>query len=168
MTSSVQVRPAEPGDRSAIHAIHVAAFGQEAEAELVERLERDGDLTLSLVACTDRPVGHIAFSRLSLVEMPSIGACALAPLAVDPHAQKQGIGAALVADSLRRLSQSGWDLALVLGDPAYYGRFGFAPEAARAFETPYDGLYLQALPLSDRGKEARGPVAYAPAFAELS
>ncbi|RDI59388.1 GNAT family N-acetyltransferase [Microvirga subterranea] len=168
MTFEGRIRPARPEDKPAIHAIHTAAFGQTAEADLVERLGAEGDLILSLVACTDRPVGHIAFSRLAMSDAPSVGACALAPLAVDPTRQRQGIGSALIKQGLDRLVEQGWDLVLVLGDPNYYGRFGFAAEAAAALRTPYDGPYLQALALSDQGREAQGPVAYAGAFAEVS
>lgn len=163
-----RIRPALPGDAPALHAIHASAFGQTAEADLVERLVTDGDLVLSLVACTDRPVGHIAFSRLVITDMPAVSACALAPLAVDPARQRQGIGSALVEEGLRRLSEQGQDLVVVLGEPGYYGRFGFTAEAAKALRTPYDGPYLQALALSDNGQEAQGPVVYARAFAELS
>ncbi len=168
MTFEGRIRPARPEDEPAIHAIHTAAFGQTTEADLVGRLEADGDLVLSLVACTDRPVGHIAFSRLDVSEAPSVRACALAPLAVDPSRQRQGIGSTLIKEGLDRLAEQGWDLVLVLGDPNYYGRFGFAAEAAAALRTPYDGPYLQALALSDKGPEAQGPVIYARAFAELS
>jgi len=167
MKPDLRIRPEEPGDRSALHALHAAAFGQEAEATLVDQLRADGDLVLSLVADAGGPVGHIAFSRLSMPDAPALRACALAPLAVLPHVQGRGIGSALVRDGLERLAGLGWDLALVLGEPGYYGRFGFSAEAARAFETPYDGPYLQALALSAEGKGARGAVSYARAFAEL-
>jgi putative acetyltransferase len=167
MTFEGRIRPTLPGDGPAIHAIHAAAFGQTAEAGLVERLEADGDVVLSLVACTDQPVGHIAFSRLTLTDMPAVSACGLAPLAVDPARQKQGIGSALVREGLRHLSEQGLDLVVVLGEPDYYGRFGFAAGAAKALRTPYDGPYLQALALSGRAREAQGPVVYARAFAEL-
>ena len=56
---------------------------------------------------------------------------------------------------------------MVLGEPSFYGRFGFDPKLAERLKTPYDGPYLQALALSDTGKRAHGPVAYARAFAEL-
>jgi putative acetyltransferase len=56
---------------------------------------------------------------------------------------------------------------LVLGEPGFYGRFGFSAEAARVLETPYDGPFLQALALSPEGGKAAGPVHYAGAFAEL-
>jgi putative acetyltransferase len=72
-----------------------------------------------------------------------------------------------VQHSLERLTKAGCDLVVVLGEPHYYGRFGFDPKLARKLKTPYDGPYLQALALSDKGKEAHGSVSYARAFAEL-
>jgi putative acetyltransferase len=168
MSADGQIRPEAPGDGPAVLALHAAAFGQKAEAGLVDRLRTDGDLILSLVAVADGVVGHVAFSRLTLPAAPAVRACALAPLAVDPARQRRGIGSALVTEGLRRLSQAGLDLVLVLGEPAYYGRFGFTTQAAQALRTPYDGPYLQALALSAEGRAARGPVSYAGAFAELS
>jgi putative acetyltransferase len=161
------VREAET-DRAAVRAIQEAAFGARAEADLVDALRRDGDLVLSLVARADGgPVGHVAFSRLAMPETGARGV-ALAPLAVKPSFQRQGIGAALVREALATLASAGEDVVLVLGDPAYYGRFGFAAAAAQALRTPYDGPYLQALALSDAGRAARGRVRYAAAFAELA
>ena len=167
MRSAVRIRPEEPQDWPEIRALVEAAFGSKAEADLVQRLREGGDLVLSLAADDGGPVGHIAFSRLALPETPSAGACALAPLAVSPQRQRQGIGSALVREGLTRLAQGGMDLVLVLGEPDYYGRFGFAPDLAKRLMTPYDGPYLQALALSERGKAAHGPAAYARAFAEL-
>jgi putative acetyltransferase len=162
------IRPEKPADRPAIHAIHLAAFGQSAEAALVERLRADGDLALSLVAAAAEPIGHIAFSPLILSDAPSVKACALAPLAVAPMRQRQGIGSALVKEGLRRLEEAGVDMAVVLGDRDYYGRFGFTPDAAKALRTPYDGPHLQALHLSKRGRDVHGPASYARAFVDLS
>jgi Predicted acetyltransferase len=168
MTSDLRIRPEEPGDRTAIRALHAAAFGGDAEADLVDRLRRDGDLSLSLVACADTVLGHVAFSPLTLPEAPGIRALALAPVAVLPDFQAQGIGTTLIEDGLQRLADEGADLILVLGDPAYYGEFGFRAEDAAALSTPYDGPYLQALSLTEAGRNARGPVAYVRAFAELA
>ena len=162
------IRLEESTDWQAIYAIYVAAFGQSAEADLVRNMESDGDLILSLTAYNDEPAGHIAYSHLVLHETSSIKACVLAPLAVAPAFQKQGIAAALVRHSLKRLTESGYDLVVVLGEPHYYGRFGFDPKLAENLKTPYDGPYLQALALSDIGKGAHGPVSYARAFAELN
>ncbi|NIX76111.1 GNAT family N-acetyltransferase [Microvirga terricola] len=169
MTSSLRIRIEESTDRAAIRAIHAAAFGGNAEADLVDRLRADGDLTLSLVACaSDDVVGHIAFSPLALADCPSVKACALAPVAVLPPFQNRGIGAALIEDALQRLADADMDLVLVLGEPDYYGDFSFRVEAAEGLKTPYDGPYLQALPLSENGRTASGPVVYARAFAELT
>jgi len=161
------IRLEESADWSSVYAIYSAAFGQSAEADLVRHMHQDGDLILSLIAYGDEPVGHIAYSRLVLHETGSIRAAVLAPLAVAPSFQKQGIGAALVRDGLKRLTDRRYDLVLVLGEPHYYGRFGFDPKLAEKLQTPYDGPYLQALALSPRGTGAHGPVSYARAFAEL-
>lgn len=158
----------ESTDWPAIEAIHEAAFGRSAEAELVRRLQGDGDLVLSLMADDAGPAGHIAFSRLTLHDAAGLSGCALAPLAVAPGRQRQGVGTALVREGLRTLQADGHDLVLVLGEPGYYERFGFAPGLARRLKTPYDGPYLMALALSDKGHEAHGPVSYARAFAELT
>jgi putative acetyltransferase len=151
----------------ALYAVYSATFGQLAEADLVQHMHEDGDLILSLMAYDDVPVGHIAYSRLTLHETPTLKASVLAPLAVAPSFQKQGIGASLIQDGLKRLANTGYDLVLVLGEPHYYGRFGFSSRLAEKLKTPYDGPYLQALALSDRGKDAHGLVSYAQAFVEL-
>ena len=80
-------------------------------------------------------VGHVLLSRL--VSPP--GALALAPLAVLPDRQRRGVGSALVRAALARAREGGGAAAFVLGDPAYYGRFGFSAEAARGYASPYAG-----------------------------
>jgi putative acetyltransferase len=65
------------------------------------------------------------------------------------------------------MKAEGYDFVVVLGEPDYYGRFGFTAALARQLKTDYDGPYLQALALSEKGKEAHGSVSYARAFAEL-
>lgn len=163
----MSLRLEESTDWSAIYAIYSGAFGQLAEADLVRHLHEDGDLVLSLTAYAEGPAGHIAFSRMAFSETPLVKGCALAPLAVAPSYQQKGIGTALVRQGLKHLQEAGFDLAIVLGDTDYYGRFGFTPQLARNLKTSYDGPYLQALALSDKGKEAHGPASYARAFAEL-
>jgi putative acetyltransferase len=147
------IRLEESANWSTLYAIYSAAFGQLAEADLVQHMHEDGDLILSVIAYADEPAGHIAYSRLILHETPSF--------------QKQGIGAALVQNSLKRLTDKSYDLVLVLGEPHYYSRFGFTPRLAERLKTPYDGPYLQAFALSDKGKGAHGSVSYAQAFVEL-
>ncbi len=161
------IRVGDTADWPAIYTICEAAFRQLIEADLVHRMHDDGDLILSLIAYADKPAGHVAFSHLAIQEIPALKGCVLAPLAVAPEFQRQGIGSTLVRHGLERLRADGYDLVLVLGDPDYYARFGFTPGLASQLKTPYDGPYLQALALSEKGKEAHGPVSYARAFAEL-
>ncbi|MGO4386580.1 GNAT family N-acetyltransferase [Microvirga sp. 2YAF29] len=163
----MNLRLKESADEAALRAIYEASFGQMTEATLVQQLRMDGDLILSLIAYTEEPVGHVAFSRLSLDAVPSIKGCGLAPLAVIPAGQGQGVGTFLVEEGLKRMRAEGYDLVLVLGEPEYYGRFGFTTTLARQLKTLYDGPYLQALALSEKGKEAHGSISYARAFAEL-
>ncbi len=161
------VRLEEPDDIQAIHRINAAAFERADEADLVDRLRADGDLILSLVCETPDGVrGHIAFSRM-VAEDEHLRVSALAPMAVSPDWQKTGIGSSLIRDALNRLTESGEDLVLVLGDPAYYGRFGFKAEAAVGVKTPYDGPYQQAIGLTSEGRAYRGTLQYAAAFAAL-
>jgi putative acetyltransferase len=129
----------------------------------------DGDLVLSLVVDEgDAVIGHVAFSRMQINgEGISEPAVALAPVAVLPAQQRRGIGAALIEDGLRRLRQSGETLVFVLGEPAYYGRFGFAAAPAARFDTPYPGPYFQSLALSLRAPSS-GALRYARAFSALS
>lgn len=162
------IRPEKPDDVAAIGEIVAAAFGQRLEAELVARLRSDGDLVLSLVAEADGVVaGHVAFSRLWIeregVRAPGIS---LAPVAVLPAQQREGIGRALIGAGHLRLKVLGETIVFVLGDPDYYKRFGFSREIAKAFDCVYQGDYLQALRLSPDAPAA-GQVVYAPAFAAL-
>ncbi|KAB0267604.1 GNAT family N-acetyltransferase [Microvirga brassicacearum] len=168
MSVGLHIRPEEHSDEAAIRSMVAVAFKSNAEADLIDRLRREGDLTLSLVGTREKPVGHVAFSPLHLKDAPQLKACALGPLAVLPGHQNSGIGTELIEEALRQLREAGFDLVLVLGEPAYYGRFGFTTEAARALKTPYDGPYLQALHLSAKATGARGAVVYADAFTGLS
>src|SRR5690606_27636379 len=109
----------------------------------------------------------VLFSRLAAIETRALGAVALAPLAVLPSHQRRGVGSTLVRDALDWLKSDGVDLVLVLGDTNFYGRFGFSADAARRFQTPYDGPHLQALALTEAGARAAGVLRYARAFGKL-
>ena len=158
-----------PADAPAIRGVHEACFPTSAEAELVEKLQADGDAVLSLVGRYHGAVaGHVLFSRVKAVESRGLRVTALGPVAVVPAQKRSGIGSALIREGLNRLERDGEDLVLVLGDPKYYARFGFSIEAAQVFQTPYDGPFLQALALSQAGRRAWGPLRYARAFAALA
>lgn len=165
---TIVIRDETSTDVAAIRAVNAAAFGGSAEADLVDRLRADGDLILSLVAQDDGDIaGHCGFSRLTIAAAgKDYPAVSLAPVAVLPARQRQGIGAQLIRHGLERLRADGENLVFVLGEPDYYARFRFDADAATAFASPYDGPYFQLLRLSG-GEPANGEVRYAPAFAAL-
>lgn len=137
----MEIREALESDLNDILSVERAAFGQDEEAELVRDLLDDPTArpVLSLLAFKDeRPVGHILFTAAHLTRSQNTTAIAiLAPLAVVPDAQKQGIGSQLIKTGLQRLSQSGIDLVFVLGYPEYYSKHGFTPAGYLGFNAPH-------------------------------
>jgi putative acetyltransferase len=129
MAEPVLIRPERPGDADAIRHVNERAFGQAAEARLVDALREAGVLTLSLVAeSAGMVVGHLAFSPVTIAGPAGTReAVGLAPMAVLPERQGQGIGALLVRAGLEALRAAGHGAVVVLGHPHYYPRFGFAP-----------------------------------------
>lgn len=165
--SDLEIRPATEADHAAVRAVETAAFGGPLEAGLVEALRRDGDAVVELVALFDgQIVGHVLFSRV-LIESDAapFAAVALAPLAVAPGHQRHGVGAALIDAAHRLLQASGEKLSVVLGDPAYYGRFGYEHAPAAGFDSAYQGEALQALSWGEAPRGGR--LVYAAAFLEL-
>ena len=160
----LEIRSEEAGDEAAVRALTQAAFGRGDEATLVDRLRADGACVLSLVAAEDDAlVGHVLFSLMEA----SFRALGLGPVSVAPARQRKGIGSALVRAGLEAARGADWDAVFVVGDPAYYRRFGFTPEAAAPFGCAYAGPHLMALPLVRPLPAQAGEVAYAPAFAAL-
>ncbi len=162
--SMMSLRAATPRDREAIRLVEEHAFGQHAEAGLVDALVAQGDAVVELVAVEDgQVVGHILFSRLYVQqdgqEFPAV---ALAPLAVEPSFHGTGIGGALVREAHIRLKNAGETLSVVLGDPAYYSRFGYDRSRAAGFDSDYQGEALQALAWGDAPETGR--LVYASAF----
>lgn len=124
----VRIRESIPDDSTAIASLYPLAFPDEVLLPLVRNLLEDAVDALSLVAVIDsRIAGNIIFTRCCL-DGGTLRAALLAPLAVAPDQQAQGIGSALVRAGLERLREEGIEAVYVLGDPAYYGRFGFSPE----------------------------------------
>jgi putative acetyltransferase len=135
----------QPRHQAGIRAVLLAAFGGPAEADLVAALRTAGLCEISLVIEEqERVLGHVLMSPLRA----PIKALALAPLAVLPEYQRQGLGSALVRAALDQAKNAGWDAVFVLGDPAYYRRFGFDVEAARGWDCVYSGPHLQVRQLS--------------------
>ena len=128
--TELRIREEAPADRRAIYALTKEAFesaphSSGTEQDIVDALREEGALSLSLVAKRDGSVvGHVAFSPLELI--PEVGDWyALGPVSVSPRLQRQGIGTALIEAGLARLRDLGASGCALLGDPAFYGRFGF-------------------------------------------
>jgi putative acetyltransferase len=166
--SMISIRTSTPRDRDAIREVEEHAFGQSVEAGLVDALVANGDAVTELVAEEDGlVVGHILFSRLFVEteEGQKFPAVALAPLAVEPSFHSTGIGGALVREAHIRLKEAGEKLSVVVGDPGYYGRFGYERRRATHFESEYQGDALQALAWGEA--PTKGRLIYAPAFGNL-
>jgi putative acetyltransferase len=153
----VDIRPEEPTDAAAARQLLLAAFETPAEADLVETLRANATPYIALVAVDgDVLVGHIAFTAVAfdpMRERPGL-ALGLAPLAVAESHRRRGVGAALAEVGLAACREAGAFLVVTLGDPAYYGRFGFEPAATLGlccvFEAPPEAFQAMALRPWDR------------------
>lgn len=140
-SKKMQIREAVETDLNDVLSIERLAFGYEKEAELVRELLHDPSAKplLSLLALKKgRAVGHILFTSAHLSDSKDAASIViLAPLAIVPDSQKQGIGGKLIEHGLALLSKSGVDLVFVLGHPEYYPRYGFTPAGQIGFEAAY-------------------------------
>jgi putative acetyltransferase len=165
----IAITDAAPHHDEATRTLHRLAFGGMFEATLVDRLKQDGLVITSLIALyADDVVGHILFSTLAVeIDGRPVTSVSLAPIAVTPQRQRQGIGSQLVRAGLARLRQGPTRAVIVVGHPDYYPRFGFSAEVVRKLDTPYAGdafMGLELVPGSLAG--TRGTVRYPPAFNE--
>jgi len=135
------IRETKDADLEDILLVERQAFNSNKEADLAKDLLADPTAKplLSLMAfINDQPAGHILFTKARLLNSSrEIAVSFLAPLAVVPKFQRQGVGDSLVNQGLELLSKSGVELVFVVGHPSYYLRHGFAPAGKRGFETPY-------------------------------
>ncbi|MCF8478309.1 MAG: N-acetyltransferase [Pseudolabrys sp.] len=167
--SPIAIRHERTGDALAVRQILDEAFAGPAEGILVDRLRENGDLVLALVATQDDTiVGYVAWPRL-WIETPrdQYKAIALAPLAVAPSCQRCGIGSALTREGLAQLRAMGESIVFVLGDPVYYGRFGFSLQAASTYKSMYAGAHFMALRLTPTAADS-GVLSYPAAFDDLT
>jgi len=167
---NAMIRPENESDCQAVRRVHVAAFPTDAEARLVDSLRAAGRLLVSLVVEVDGAVvGHVAFSPVTIGSADARGGVGLGPVAVHPDFQRCGIGKRLVRDGLAACRADGYAFCVVLGEPAYYTRFGFAPAARWKLTNEYGaGPEFMACELREGGVPvAGGLVRYAPEFADL-
>ncbi len=157
-----------PADHDAICAVHTASFPTPGEADLVDELRAAGHLCASLVGENDgEVVGHVAFSP---VRVPgATDGLGLAPVAVLPALRRHGVAAQLIREGLAVCRELGCGFVVVLGEPDYYRRFGFAPASRWRLRDEYGGAEaFQVLELRAGAIPASGGVVhYAPEFAVL-
>ena len=140
MNSDLIIRESNSSDLHNILAVERAAFGSEEEADLVRNLLNDptAEPRLSLLALQkQQAIGHILFTGGYLNPEIDLKVSILAPLAVIPDYQKQGVGGRLIKEGLAILEKEGVDLVFVLGHPSYYPLHGFKPAVPAGFEPPY-------------------------------
>jgi putative acetyltransferase len=138
----IEIRAEQPGDIAVVREINERAFGRPLEAQIVDRLRENCPELISRVAVLDdRLVGHILFSPVVLESRAGvIHGMGLAPMAVLPAHQHQGIGSRLVHGGLAALRETGCPFVIVLGHPDYYPRFGFKPASQYGLRCQWDGV----------------------------
>ena len=165
---SVVIRPERADDLEFIAYVQRLAFGRDDEARLVDALRAGGFVRVSLVAEQDKQViGHILFSDLPIITQDgTVAALALAPLAVLPACQRQGIGSALVRRGLELCKEQDHCIVVVLGHPNFYQRFEFSSKLAAQLESPYSGResYMAVELAAGALDGVRGRAQYPPAF----
>jgi len=160
----------KPRHREAVLAVNRLAFKGDGEGQLIEALDRDGDVIASLVAVDvkDEVVGHILFSQLRvIIEGREVIAAALAPMAVTPNRQNQGIGSQLVKHGIVTMKSAEQAAIIVLGHKQFYPRFGFRHDLAQNLSCPFNqydefmGLELVEDSLAGKVGTCRYPKAFA-------
>ena len=166
----MRIRAEQAGDFEAVRAVHRAAFETDAEAQLVDRLRKETRV-ISLVADeSESIVGHILFSPVTVSGHDDLHVMGLAPVAVVPERQRQGIGSALVRNGLDACRRASVEAVVLLGHPTYYPRFGFQPASRFGLSCKYDvpDEVFMAIELSPDALSGRkGTIRYHSAFANL-
>ena len=124
----ITIRHEKAEDRKQVYSVIENAFKRDAEAKLANRLRQACSRHLSMVADDNGTiVGHIMFTPVLIKNGQEAQGMGLAPMAVIPARQRQGIGTLLVESGLQILKEKGCPFVIVLGHPGYYPRFGFQP-----------------------------------------
>lgn len=138
----IKIREEPPGNAADIRLVNEKAFGGSTEADIVDALRRSCPERVSLVAAADNKiVGHILFSPVTIEsEGKEIRGMGLAPMAILPEYQRQGIGSRLVEAGLAALRDCSCPFVIVLGHPEYYPRFGFEPASRHGITCQWEGV----------------------------
>ncbi|MBN2117608.1 MAG: N-acetyltransferase [Anaerolineales bacterium] len=163
-----KIRKEEAKDIAQVQAILRAAFPTDEESRLVEALRANGKAVISLVAVrVEHVLGHILFSPVSTTPPGEAKGIGLAPVAVHPDVQSQGIGSRLIRTGLRLCEELGYDYCVVLGDPKYYQRFGFEKASTCGVQNEY-GVDDEFMIVRFSSVTVQGLIKYAPEFAMFS
>ena len=169
--AGLQVRAEAPPDQAGVRSLVTAAFGQDQEARLIAEL-RSYPGAISLVADQSGSLlGQILFTPLE-IKGPgaALAAVALAPVAVRPLSQGQGVGSELIRAGLRHCQAAGFELCVVIGHADYYPRFGFVPAAPLGLKNPFgveDANFMALELMPGAFEHCAGTLVYADAFLEL-
>jgi putative acetyltransferase len=135
----IHIRGERKEDFEGVRRVNEAAFGQPAEADLVDALRSGGAATVSLVAeVKGQIVGHILFSPVTVQGADDLKAVGLGPMAVLPEHQRRGIGSLLIRKGLEYCRKAGIQAVVVLGHPDYYPRFGFRRASSWGLRCEFD------------------------------
>jgi putative acetyltransferase len=168
----MQIRAERTGDIGDIRQVNRSAFETATEADLVDALREQARPIVSLVAEDDGAiVGHILFSPVTLSTDSDLRIMGLAPMAVAPARQRQGVGSALARAGIAACRDLGFGAVIVLGHPEYYPRFGFVPASRFGLRSEYDvpDDVFMAMELNPGALQGRGPgtISYHPAFGNV-
>jgi putative acetyltransferase len=163
----VIVRAETPDDYDDIRRIVDDAFGDTITSAIVDGIRASDRFVpeLSLVAVSEgEPVGHVISSYVDLLVPDTRRVLQVGPLAVVPSRQRQGVGIALMDETVRLADERGEPLLLIEGSPAYYGRFGFTRTDEHGIEMPPEshGPQFMFRPLRAYDQKLRGRAVYPP------
>jgi len=172
LLTMINIRKEQIGDEEQIRVVNTSAFGRPTEAAIVDTLRQTCSERLSLVALRgDQVVGHILFTPVIIESKErSLKGMGLAPMAVLPEFQRQGIGSKLVQAGLEEMRKAKQPFVIVLGHPEYYPRFGFVRASKYGIVSEYEGVPEEAfmiLVLDEVAFEGTSGIAkYRPEFKE--
>jgi len=170
---NIVIRKEEPKDYTDVYEVNRLAFQQENESKLVEKIRKGKNFIpeLSLVAEIDKKiVGHILFSRITIVGDSVYESLALAPMAVIPKFQKKGIGSKLIMQGIEKAKELGFSSIVVLEHKDYYPKFGFQRASKWSIKCPFEvpDEAFMAIELTENAfKGKAGAVKYPDEFMEV-
>ena len=170
---NIKIREEKESDFASVYEINKTALGQDMEADLVDSLRKNTEVfipELSMVATIDNEVvGHILFTKIKIVNsgLEEFESLALAPMAVKPGLQKNGIGGQLIKSGLNKARELNFRSVIVLGHEHYYPNFGFIPADKWNIKSPFDvpsNVFMGLELVEDGLKNISGTVKYSKEF----